>query len=1247
VLGKLPSQFPPFFAIPSRPPPKVMNIDKRFWKRVTFLLVAITVFGSPVLAQSVSLSTTSLRFGNVVVGTTSARKTVTLTNTGNASLLISSITASGDFAETNTCGSSVAAGAKCAIKVTFTPTTAGSRTGTLTIADNASNSPQTVQLSGTGVLPVTLSPTSLSFGAQPVGTSSAAQSVTLTNNQSATLTITSIAASGDFAQTNTCGGSVRAVATCTISVTFRPTAIGSRTGTLTVTDNASNSPQAVSLSGTGSAPNLVSLAVTPTNPSIPKGTAQQFTATGSYTDGSTQNLTGSVTWSSSAAGVATISNTVGSQGLASSVGTGSTTITATSGSVTGSTTLTVTATALVSMAVTPGNASIVLGSKQQYTATGSYTDGSTQNLTGSVTWSSSSTTVATISNTVGSQGLASSVGTGSTTITATSGTVTGSTTLTMTAAALVSMAVTPGNASIVLGSKQQFTATGTYTDGSTQNLTGSVSWSSSAAGVATISNTVGSQGLASSVGAGSTTITATSGSVTGSTTLTVTATALVSMAVTPGNASIALGSKQQFTATGTYTDGSTQNLTGSVTWSSSAAGVATISNTVGSQGLASSVGAGSTTITATSGTVTGSTTLTVTATALVSMAVTPGNASIALGSKQQYTATGTYTDGSTQNLAGSVTWSSSAAGVATISNTVGSQGLASSVGTGSTTITATSGSVTGSTTLTVTAPFTSDPATAMKFGTHEVVLTGNSAVANPFDTVATVTYTPPSGAANAITVRAFYDGGNTWRARVYVTEAGTWQWTSSSAADAGLNGKSGAFTAVDSNLRGILKKDALNPKAWRSADGRWFVGLSDTAWLLFGPDAQVGQNWQQFVSDDAALGINVLGPVGSLESWGTGDVPHTGNNEPWVDLGDGTTDLTRYDLVKFQNAESRLIWIFNNHPEMFLQSMLLGTQVQSSWSGLPQSVRNNTLDYMIARWSAFPSLFWLVSEDQDVTVNATLAFNREVGNYFAAHEPWKHLMSTEPSRNQGFPFTTSGDLNWASYICLQTSGDTQALQIKQYRFDSVPLQAMMCEDYYEQDYGGPPSGKSDPRFYYRWEMWAWILSGGSSNYGGRYGVIHPYTQTGRPDLVWIGPGGTNYTGFRLSGLDSIRYIGSYFKDRNIDLSLFQSDDTVVTSYAILPAYSWHPKVMRRGSQEFIIYDPNANSEDVWASVDPTTTAAMTIDLRSAPGTFQVEWYRAYDGVVQSGGTVPGGALRDFVAPWQGYDVVLRLVLSGI
>src|SRR5207248_464506 len=157
---------------------------------------------------------------------------------------------------------------------------------------------------------------------------------------------------------------------------------------------------------------------------------------------------------------------------------------------------------------------------------------------------------------------------GQTTLTATLGSVTGSTTLTVSTAVLVSIAVSPLNSSIALGSTQQFTATGTYTDGSTQNITTTVTWSSNNAAVATTSNSAGTNGLATSAGTGQTTISATWGSVAGSTTLTVGTAALVSIALSPLHFTIALGNTQQFTATGTYTDHSTQSLTSSALWSS-------------------------------------------------------------------------------------------------------------------------------------------------------------------------------------------------------------------------------------------------------------------------------------------------------------------------------------------------------------------------------------------------------------------------------------------------------------------------------------------------------------------------------------------------------------------------------------------------------------------------------------------------------------------------------------------------------
>ncbi len=446
---------------------------------------------------------------------------------------------------------------------------------------------------------------------------------------------------------------------------------------------------------------LVSIAVTPTNPAVGKGTNQQFTATGTFSDNTTQDLTTTVAWNSSDTGVATISNAAGSYGVASSLAAGATTITAAWTSISGLTTLTVNSAPLVSVQVTPTNTSIAKGTNQQLTATGLYADNTTQDLTATVAWNSSDTAVATISNAAGSNGLAASLTAGSTTITATSGSISGSSTLTVNPATLTALTITPVNPGIAKGTTQQFTATGTYSDNTTQNLTPSVTWSSSDTGVATISNAAGSNGMATAAAVGSTTIAAASGSISGSTTLTVNPATLVSLAVTPSNPGIAKGTKQQFSATGTYSDNTTQNLTAAVTWSSSSTTVASISNAAGSNGLATLLAAGSTTIKAVSGSISGSTLLTVTPAVLVSMAATPATATVAKGTNQQFTATGTYSDSSTQNLTGAVTWTSSNTATATVSNAAGSNGLATPVALGTTTIKAVSGSVSATTSMTV------------------------------------------------------------------------------------------------------------------------------------------------------------------------------------------------------------------------------------------------------------------------------------------------------------------------------------------------------------------------------------------------------------------------------------------------------------------------------------------------------------------------------------------------------------------
>ena len=225
----------------------------------------VALSGVAILAPNVSLSATNLDFSPQNTGTSSTPQTVTLTNSGSADLEITASVATGNFTQTNNCLATVTAGATCTITVTFAPTAPGNLYGSVVITDNAANSPQTINLGGTGVaVPVaTLSATGLSFSGQAVDTTSSPQSVTLNNTGTGALTIDSVALagsdSGDFAFTSNCGDSLASGASCTVTVTFTPTAEGARTAQVNITDNSQGSPQSIVLSGNALATPLVTL----------------------------------------------------------------------------------------------------------------------------------------------------------------------------------------------------------------------------------------------------------------------------------------------------------------------------------------------------------------------------------------------------------------------------------------------------------------------------------------------------------------------------------------------------------------------------------------------------------------------------------------------------------------------------------------------------------------------------------------------------------------------------------------------------------------------------------------------------------------------------------------------------------------------------------------------------------------------------------------------------------------------------
>ena len=343
---------------------------------------------------------------------------------------------------------------------------------------------------------------------------------------------------------------------------------------------------------------LTSINVTPAEVTAGLGTKLPFAATGIYSNNTTQDLTKDVVWKSSNPATASIvSEEIGA--VASTISQGDTIISASLDGVKGSAHMTVSSAVLIAIDVTPSNPSIAVNTEQEFKAKGTYSDGTTQDITDIVVWSSSSVDKVQFSDSSVTNGLAMASAIGSSKIIASFQEVQGNTTLTVTSATVKSISITPVNPSIPLGIGATLSAIAIFSDDTTQDLSNLVSWSSTNTNIAQISNIRGTKGRVESVSVGNTQIRASFQGVETSTLFTVTPAELLSISVSSTHSSIPLGLGESFIALGEYSDGTTQNLTTICTWSSSDTSVATILNTGAMQpGSAISVGEGTTTITA-------------------------------------------------------------------------------------------------------------------------------------------------------------------------------------------------------------------------------------------------------------------------------------------------------------------------------------------------------------------------------------------------------------------------------------------------------------------------------------------------------------------------------------------------------------------------------------------------------------------------------------------------------------------------
>jgi len=573
---------------------------------------------------------------------------------------------------------------------------------------------------------------------------------------------------------------------------------------------------------------------------------------------------------------------------------------------------------------------------------------------------------------------------------------------------------------------------------------------------------------------------------------------------------------------------------------------------------------------------------------------------------------------------------------------------------------------------------------AVRFGVHEIRLTtGDGSVANPHDTDFRVTFTPPSGVP--LTVDGFYDGGTDWAARVYVTETGIWTWSTSSSDDPGLDNHTGSFSAVASTLRGKLRKHPQNNQRWATEDGRFFLAIGDTPYLLFNDECSTHFNpscsedlFHRYIQQIVTKGVSLLrvGYGGGYSGWNPDQRASDGRypRANWIHDG---WDYSGFDMSQLQKSDQRLAWLLDNYPDIYIDLHLLPkiNDTGDAWfQELTEAQRNRTLKVLLARLAAFPNVMFLIERDfrhtysplDKLTQNGpNLEMCRSVGTYLAQHDPWDTLRGCNEKSREYNQLTLPSDFDtWASYLEVQHWGYPHATAVDWY-YDNVaylPAHVFLGEDVYEYPWSGTPL---NPAYYYRRLLWSALLSGGSGTYGALYKSLIPYDESGTTDY-WAQGGLADPYRLQLTGLDEAIHVREFFEQRDIDLAAFRPDDGLARLQdSVAPGGNDGPgrvQAAHDGNSRYIFYHPNAadgeqESPDITLETGDLVesryngslrfgrTPGIIADLRAGVGrSYEVEWFHPVTGQSFPAGSVSGGSPVSLTAPaaFSGSDAVLYL-----
>ncbi|MFW6309076.1 MAG: DUF4038 domain-containing protein [bacterium] len=497
--------------------------------------------------------------------------------------------------------------------------------------------------------------------------------------------------------------------------------------------------------------------------------------------------------------------------------------------------------------------------------------------------------------------------------------------------------------------------------------------------------------------------------------------------------------------------------------------------------------------------------------------------------------------------------------------------------------------------------------TAKKYGVHEISLETQSGFGNPYlDVDFNIIFYDPAG--NRIKTEGFYDGKNIFKARAYCNKVGKWKWESRSS-HSDLHNKSGDFQVVHSSLKGKLKINKKDPYQLQYDNGDWFLHLGDTGYRYLAAEEAY---WKEYLEQAAASGIT------KIRTWfcqGRSDI------QALFGRGD-KKERNRLNLNCWQEMDRRLIYGLNNYPDIIFQLIVFGEDGDEIRRYGERNIISRLITkYAQARFSAFPNIYWTISNDHKILENdngelepglkkegvplARKEDINEIGEDMAEQEPWKTLLTNHQSRFTGFSFL---NCDWADLVTLEDLGQVTGEKILEYR-KKGRKPVILDEDRYETH-----RSPENDRYFFRRLMWGVLLSGGHPTYGG----LETYEYFDGDKRGLYGYYDACREGKLEQGAHDFQYIHKFFEDTGINLINMVPADEITGNRPLLY------KVIGGKSQDrYIIYLANpdeytghnpdgfaGNYTDKYADVSrEVPQVKVDIDISS----YKIDWYQPFTG----------------------------------